>query len=73
MWARRSPPLGAVAFDCVARRALLGDHGLSREVDRIAAGVGGAALAGFYTYGELARTWGLSGYHNYSLVMLAFA
>ncbi len=66
-------PLGALAFDCVARRQVLGDDALAAEVERIAAGVGGAPLAGFYTYGELARTRGLTGFHNYTLVVMALA
>jgi hypothetical protein len=30
-------------------------------------------VAGFYTYGEIARTHGVSGFHNQTLVVLAFA
>lgn len=44
-----------------------------RTSSRIAAGVGGAPLAGFYTHGELARTRGLTGFHNYTLVVMALA
>ena len=32
---------------------------------------GGAPVAGFYTYGEIAPTSGLSGFHNQTLVVLA--
>jgi len=32
---------------------------------------GGAPVAGFYTYGEIARTHGISGFHNQTLVVLA--
>jgi hypothetical protein len=32
---------------------------------------GGAPVAGFYTYGEIARTHGVSGFHNQTLVVLA--
>ena len=66
-------PLGLIAFDCIARRGVLGDVGVSREVDRIAEGAGGAPVAGFYTYGEIARTRGISGFHNQTLVVLAVA
>ena len=31
----------------------------------------GAPVAGFYTYGEIARTQGISGFHNETLVVLA--
>ena len=65
------PALGLVAFDCIARRGVLGDEGISREVDRIASHAGGAPVAGFYTYGEIARTRGMSGFHNQTLVVLA--
>jgi hypothetical protein len=65
------PPLGLIAFDCIARRGVLGDDGIRREVDQIAAGGGGAPVAGFYTYGEIARTRGISGFHNQTLVVLA--
>jgi hypothetical protein len=65
------PPLGLIAFDCIARRGILGDAGISTEVSRIASSAGGAPVAGFYTYGEIARTRGQSGFHNQTLVVLA--
>lgn len=64
-------PLGLVAFDCIARRGVLGDQGVKAEVDRIASHAGGAPVAGFYTYGEIARTKGVTGFHNQTLVVLA--
>jgi hypothetical protein len=60
-----------LAFDCVARKGVLGDGGLGSEIERIAARAGGAPVAGFYTYGEIARTSGVSGFHNQTLVVLA--
>lgn len=68
-----SPPLGFIAFDCIARRGVLGDAGIQREAQRISAHAGGAPVAGFYTYGEIARTRGISGFHNQTLVVLAVA
>jgi hypothetical protein len=65
------PPLGLVAFDCIARRGVLGETGISREIDRIATFADGAPVAGFYTYGEIARTTGRQGFHNQTLVVLA--
>ncbi|MDX6643490.1 MAG: hypothetical protein QOD76_1452 [Solirubrobacteraceae bacterium] len=65
------PPLGLVAFDCIARRGVLGDEGIAHEVRRVAEHAGGAPVAGFYTYGEIARTHGVSGFHNQTLVVLA--
>ena len=67
------PPLGFVAFDCVARRGVLGDGGVAREVSRIGELAGGAPVAGFYSYGEIARTHGINGFHNQTLVILAIS
>jgi hypothetical protein len=66
-------PLGLLAFDCIARRAVLGDDAIFTEVDRISEQAGGTPIAGFYTYGEIARTRGVSGFHNQTLVVLAVA
>lgn len=66
-------PVGLLAFDCAARRGVLGDQGIEREVERVAAHAGGAPLAGFYSYGEVARTTGVAGFHNQTLVVLAVA
>jgi hypothetical protein len=68
-----SAPLGLFAFDCIARRGVLGDEGIQDEVDRVADSAGGAPVAGFYTYGEIARTHGVSGFHNQTLVVLALS
>jgi hypothetical protein len=67
------PPIGMLAFDCIARRGVLGDAGIRTEIGRLAASAGGAPVAGFYTYGEIARTRGMSGFHNQTLVMLSIA
>jgi hypothetical protein len=64
-------PLGLIAFDCIARRGVLGEDGIRTEVERVAASAQGAPVAGFYTYGEIARTRGVSGFHNQTLVVLA--
>jgi hypothetical protein len=64
-------PVGLLAFDCIARRGVLEDGGLARETDRISALAQGAPVAGFYTYGEIARTSGTGGFHNQTLVVLA--
>ncbi len=66
-------PIGLLVFDCVARRAVLEDTGIRREVDRVAEVSGGVPVAGFYTYGEIARTRGAGGFHNQTLVVVAFA
>jgi hypothetical protein len=66
-------PLGMLAFDCIARRGVLGDEGVKAEIDRVAHNADGAPVAGFYTYGEIARTQGVSGFHNQTLVVLAMS
>ncbi len=64
-------PLGLLAFDCVARRGILGDRGIGQEVAQLAEAAGGAPLAGFYSYGEIARVRGMRGLHNHTLVVLS--
>lgn len=64
-------PIGMIAFDCIARRGVLGEPGIKTEIERVAHHAGGAPVAGFYTYGEIARTRGISGFHNQTLVVLA--
>ena len=66
-------PLALLAFDCIARRGVLGDDGIAGEARRLSALAPGAAVAGFYTYGEFARTQGMTGFHNQTLVVLAVA
>jgi hypothetical protein len=67
------PPLGMLAFDCIARRGVLGEDGICREVERVAQHARGTQVAGFYTYGEIARVRGTTGFHNQTLVVLAVA
>ena len=67
------PALGVLAFDCIARRGVLGDEGIAQEIERIGEQVNGAPIAGFYTYGEIARVRGVSGFHNQTLVVLAIS
>ena len=64
-------PLLLLAFDCAARRLVLGDEGMERETALIAGHACGAPVAGFYSYGEIARTRGAGGFHNETLVVLA--
>jgi hypothetical protein len=68
-----SAPVGLFAFDCIARRGVLGDDGIRTEIDLIAKLAGEVPVAGFYTYGEIARTRGVTGFHNQTLVVLAVA
>jgi hypothetical protein len=59
-----------MVFDCIARKGVLGS-GIQAEVSQICEETGGAPVAGFYSYGEFARTSGSSGFHNQTLVVLA--
>jgi hypothetical protein len=68
-----APPLGMLAFDCVARRSALGDRGIEQEIGRLANVAGDAPFAGFYSYGEIARTHGMRSLYNYTLVVLSVA
>ena len=52
---------------------MLGEEGIRREIQRVAEHAGGAPVAGFYTYGEIARIHGISGFHNQTLVVLALS
>jgi hypothetical protein len=67
------PPLGMLAFDCIARRGVLGEQGIHTEIQRLGAVAGGVPVAGFYTYGEIARTRGMRGFHNQTLVVLSMS
>ena len=63
-------PSGAIVFDCVARKLVLG----ARFDEEVAAfrEVLKAPLIGFNTYGEIARVRGqLSGFHNTTAVVVA--
>jgi hypothetical protein len=64
-------PRGMLVFDCAARRAVLGEAGIAAEIARVEEYAQGAPVAGFYTYGEIARTRGVTGFHNQTLVVLA--
>lgn len=65
------PPVGLLLFDCVSRRSVFGDQQVQEETDLISRCCGGIPMAGFYTYGEIARTKGSGGFHNQTLVTLA--
>ena len=65
-------PIGALVFDCIARRGVL-DAGITEEVERLRGRLGGAPVCGFYTYGEIARVSGSNGFHNQTLVVMVFA
>lgn len=63
---------GALVFDCICRNLILKDD-FARAVRGISEELGGAPLAGFETYGEIALDVGdMSGFHNTTTVVLAF-
>ncbi len=69
-----APALGVLVFDCGARKLRLRDKDLvAAEQAAIAASTGDAPIAGFYTFGEIARTRGSRGMHHLTIVALALA
>jgi methyl-accepting chemotaxis protein len=63
---------GALVFDCICRKSILGAR-FQAAVDGMVEALGGAPLAGFETYGEVALDSGdMSGFHNTTTVVLAF-
>lgn len=66
-------PIGMFMFDCVARRLVLGPDGVTEEMAAIGKTLPAVPTAGFYTYGEIARTRGVRGFHNQTLVTLALS
>ena len=65
-------PIGLLAFDCLARKAVLGGR-LIEEASRLRAMAGSIPMAGFYSAGEIARTEGANGFHNQTFVVMAMA
>lgn len=67
----KGPAAGALVFDCVCRKVLLGDR--FGETARAIAEELKAPLAGFESYGEVSLQAGdFSGFHNATTVVLAF-
>jgi hypothetical protein len=67
------PPLGVVAFDCVARRSVVGAETVADEIEALKTPMPlGTPIGGFYTYGEIARTGGALGLHHQTMVVAAF-
>lgn len=66
------PPIGLMAFDCVARRARLGRDGVDDELAELAR-INRAPMTGYYTSGEIARTAGARGMHQLTFVCVALS
>ncbi|MCG8422915.1 MAG: FIST C-terminal domain-containing protein [Proteobacteria bacterium] len=63
---------GAVVFDCSCRKTILKDE-FGAAVEAMREELGGAPLAGFETYGEIAMEIGeMSGFHNTTTVVVTF-
>ncbi len=63
---------GALAFDCAVRKMCLRER-FPRALAAMRTALGGAPLAGFEAYGEIALEVGdMSGFHNSTTVVLAF-
>ncbi|BCJ49837.1 hypothetical protein Asp14428_13120 [Actinoplanes sp. NBRC 14428] len=63
-------PAVMLTFSCIARLDLLRDRE-GEEAARLHKAAGSVATFGFYTYGEFARSVGVSGYHNATITALA--
>jgi methyl-accepting chemotaxis protein len=62
---------GVLLFDCVCRGMILKD-GFDKEIDAVRSVFGHVPIAGFLTYGEIARYTGkLNGWHNATAVVVA--
>jgi hypothetical protein len=62
---------GILLFDCICRGSILGSE-FRREIDAVRAVFPDVPLAGFLTYGEIARYSGrLDGWHNTTAVVVA--
>lgn len=64
-------PAGALVFDCICRKLITQDS-FGDAIAAISGTLGGAPIAGFETYGEIALDVSdLSGFHNSTTVVLA--
>jgi len=66
-------PIGLLTLSCMGCKAVLGTDGVGEETERIAKRADGIPFAGFHTLGEIARTRGVEGFHNQTLVVLALS
>lgn len=65
------PPAGVLVFDCVCRGMILQDE-FQKEIDAVRKSFPDVPVAGFLTYGEIARFRGkLDGWHNTTTVVVA--
>lgn len=69
-FAGAAEPAVLLVFSCTARMDLFGERA-PEEAERLQAAAGSVPTAGFYTFGEFARTTSASGYHNATVVAVA--
>jgi methyl-accepting chemotaxis protein len=66
-----APAAGVLLFDCICRGMILKDR-FQREIDAVRGVLANVPIAGFLTYGEIARYPGsLDGWHNATAVVVA--
>jgi len=66
--------IGLMAFGCMARRIVLAEAELhDQEVDALVNAASNVPVVGMPVFGEIARTRGPRGFHNCTLITLAFA
>ncbi len=65
-------PAALLVFDCAGRKATLGRQRLSAEQQSLVGTAAGTPIAGFYSFGEVARTRGARGLHHLTVVTVAF-
>jgi hypothetical protein len=67
-----APAVGMLTFSCAALRAVLGED-IRLEGERLARWAGPVPYAGCYSYGEIARTRGIDGFHHQTFAVLALS
>jgi hypothetical protein len=66
-----APHPGVLLFDCGCRGMIL-KNGFDKEIEAVRSVFGNVPIAGFLTYGEIARYPGkLNGWHNATAVVVA--
>jgi hypothetical protein len=67
-----APAVGMLTFSCAGLRAVLGED-IQLEGEQLARWAGSMPYAGCYSYGEIARTRGIDGFHHQSSAVLALS
>lgn len=67
----KAQPIGVVVFNCGVRKIIL-EEDVCKEIAKIVESAQGAAVAGYYSMGEVARIRGARGMHHLTSVAVAF-